>query len=67
MTLITAASLSRVTYRITVRSAPPGSPARPEPDQRFVEGARVFRIQAVKEHDPGGRFLTCRAIEEVVT
>ncbi len=51
-------------YRITVRGAPVGSSMRPRPDQRFREGARVFRILSVGERDPEGRFLTCIAQEE---
>lgn len=51
-------------YRITVRGAPVGSSMRPRPDQRFREGARVFRILSVGEKDPEGRFLTCIAQEE---
>lgn len=52
-------------YRITVRAAPPGCEARPRPGQRFREGARVWRIRAVAEADPAGRYLTCFAEEEV--
>lgn len=56
---------SRVAYRITVRAAPQGSSMRPAPEQRLTDGARVFVIRAVADHDPGGRFLTCFADEEV--
>jgi len=62
-----SASLSAVSYRIVVRAAPYGSPARPQPVQRFREGSRVFVIQAVADHDADGRYLTCFADEEVVT
>ncbi|MGM0583581.1 MAG: head-tail adaptor protein [Pseudomonadota bacterium] len=55
---------SRVSHRILVRAAPAGSAARPRADQRLREGARVFRIRAVAEADPRGRFLTCWAYEE---
>ncbi|MEL6915567.1 MAG: head-tail adaptor protein [Pseudomonadota bacterium] len=58
---------SRAPYRITVRAAPEGAPSRPKPDQRFVDGARVFSILAVMEAGTDGRFLTCNAREEVVT
>ena len=58
-----SASVSRVGYRIVVRAAPSGAPSRPVPDQRFREGARVFRIQAVSEADPRGAFLVCWAEE----
>ena len=60
-----AVPVSNVGYRITVRGAPMGASSRPQPDQRFREGARVFRILAVAEHDPDGRYLTCFAEEEV--
>jgi head-tail adaptor len=51
--------------RITVRAAPFGSDRRPRPDQRFREGARIFRILTVAEADPQGRYLLCTAQEEV--
>lgn len=60
------APVSRVGYKITVRGARYGSPQRPEPQQRFREGARIFTIQAVAERDPSGRYLTCFAEEELV-
>lgn len=53
-----------VPYRITVRGAPPGSPARPRTDMRFREGARLFRILAVTERDPAGAYLLCFVREE---
>ncbi len=59
--------LAEVSYRITVRGAPPGSPERPKPDQRFREGARVWRILAVTERDTAGDWLLCFAREEVPT
>lgn len=59
------ASLSRTRYRITVRAAPYGAPSRPKPEHRFRDGARVFRILSVAEADPGARYLTCIAEEEV--
>lgn len=49
--------------RITVRAAPPGAPSRPEADQRFRDGARIFAILAVTEADAEGMFLTCFAEE----
>lgn len=61
------AVVAQASYRITVRGAPVGAPSRPRPDQRFVEGTRVFTILAVAEADPRGRFLTCYAEEEVPT
>lgn len=59
--------LSAVPFRITVRAAPVGAPSRPVAAQRFREGTRAFRIIAITERDPGGRYLTCFAREEVVT
>lgn len=53
--------------RIVVRSAPHGAVERPRPEQRFRDGARLYRIVSVVEHDRAGRFLRCRAEEEVVT
>lgn len=58
-------TLSTVPCRITVRAAPVGAPSRPRPDQRFREGGRVFRIQAVAESDAWGLYLVCNALEEV--
>ncbi|EAQ01248.1 head-tail adaptor, putative [Pseudooceanicola batsensis HTCC2597] len=55
----------RTAYRIVVRGAPVGVVSRPQAGQRFREGARLFRIEAVAERDPQGRFLTCFATEEV--
>lgn len=51
-------------FRVVVRAAPVGDPARPRPDQRFREGARIFHILAVAEDDPAGRYLTCHVREE---
>ncbi|MEM6276507.1 MAG: head-tail adaptor protein [Pseudomonadota bacterium] len=61
------ATLSLANYRITVRSAPHGAPSRPKADQRFRDGARIFRILAVLEAGKDGRFLQCNAVEEVVS
>jgi head-tail adaptor len=57
--------VSRVAWRIVLRAAPPGSPARPRPGQRLTEGARHFAITAVAEGDVTGRYLTVFADEEV--
>ncbi len=57
--------VSTMAYRIVVRGAPEGSLQRPAPDQRFRDGARIYRIRAVAEYDPAGRYLTCFADEEV--
>jgi head-tail adaptor len=62
-----SATVSSVGYRITVRGAPEGRPSRPRPEQRFREGSRVFRITAVTEADPAGRYLICFASEEVLS
>lgn len=58
-------TLSAVPYRITVRAAPFGAPSRPRPDQRFREGARLFRILAVADHNRDCAYLTCHCTEEV--
>lgn len=60
------APLSSVGYKITVRSAPIGSPARPRPEQRFVDGSRIYNIRAVIEADMQGLYLTCYVDEETV-
>ena len=57
-------TLTTVPYRITVRGAPQGSPRRPQVEQRFRDGGRVFRILAVTERDPQGHYLSCFAREE---
>jgi head-tail adaptor len=59
------AQLSSAGYKITVRAAPHGAPSRPKPEQRLRSGSRVFRIEAVTERGPMGRYLTCYATEEV--
>ncbi len=61
-----AAPLSRVAYKIIMRAAPVGSDARPNPNQRFREGTRLYRILAVAEEDVDGRYLICTAQEETV-
>lgn len=58
-------TLSRLPLKITVRAAPVGSGQRPEVNQRFVEGSRIYRILAVAERDASARFLICNALEEV--
>ncbi|TDE40318.1 phage head closure protein [Antarcticimicrobium sediminis] len=57
--------VSTMGYRIVVRGAPVGSVQRPTPEQRFRDGARLYRIRAVAERDPAGQFLICFADEEV--
>ncbi|MCB4455597.1 head-tail adaptor protein [Leisingera sp. McT4-56] len=60
-------SLSLQKYRITLRASPDGFASRPRPDQRFRDGNRLYRIDAVAESEPAGRYLTCFAVEEVST
>lgn len=56
---------SRLKVRITVRAAGQAADSRPEPRQRFRDGARVFDIEAVTEEAASGRFLVCFATEEI--
>lgn len=60
-------TVSSVPYRITVRAAPFGAPSRPKPDQRFREGSRLFRINAVTEKDGRAQYLVCLANEEILS
>ncbi|MFP7570840.1 head-tail adaptor protein [Marivita sp. S2033] len=62
-----AGQVSVAGFRIVVRGQPQGHSARPLPEQRFRDGARVFRINSVTEADPGGRHLLCFCDEEVAT
>lgn len=55
----------RTKFRILVRGAPAGTPSRPRPDQRFREGARIFNILSVAEHDARGFYLEIHAEEGV--
>lgn len=57
-------SLSLQRHRITLRAMPMGSQSRPRAGQRFRMGQRLFRIEAVSEADPQGRYLSCQCIEE---
>ncbi|UWQ15578.1 head-tail adaptor protein [Aliiroseovarius sp. M344] len=59
------ATVSTISFRITVRAAPEAAPSRPQPDHRFRAGSRIFRILAVTEADAGAQYLTCFAQEEV--
>ncbi|WP_010138001.1 head-tail adaptor protein [Oceanicola sp. S124] len=56
----------RQILKIIVRGAPPGASNRPQPGQRFRDGERIYLIDAVQEDDASGRFLRCRAREEVM-
>ena len=60
-------TVSTIPYRITLRAAPVGAPSRPKPEQRLVEGSRIFRILAVTESDVGAHYLVCFAQEEIST
>jgi len=62
-----AGQVSVTGFRILVRGVPQGHSARPLPEQRVRDAARVFRINSVTEADPGGRFLICLCDEEVAT
>lgn len=61
----TAATLSRVPYRITVRAAPYGAPSRPVAGQRLRDGSRIFKIFAVAEWGVKAAYLTCHTEEEL--
>jgi|SaaInl85LU_5_DNA_1037374.scaffolds.fasta_scaffold86035_1 head-tail adaptor len=58
---------SRLGLKITIRYAPQGSTTRPKPGQRFVEGTRIYAIDAVHEMGARGGYLMCFAEEEVTT
>lgn len=58
-------TLPRVKYRILLRGVPQGAASRPRPDQRLREGARIFDILTVTEHDADGRYLEILAEEGV--
>ena len=50
-------------WRIRVRAAPVGAASRPKPEQRFVEGTRVFTILAISELAGSDLYLDCWAEE----
>lgn len=56
---------ARLQLSITLRALPQGAAGRPEAGMRFRDGARLYRIEAVQERDPMGRWLTCFSVEEV--
>lgn len=57
---------TKASYRITIRSVPPLSVARPRAGQRFREGERVYLIRAVAEATDA-RHLTCYVDEEAAS
>jgi len=61
-----SAAVSEVRFRIVVRAAPVGSSMRPKADQRFLEAAQAYVIDAVAPYDMAGRYLECWARHEVV-
>ena len=59
--------VSEADYRIIIRATPSGSPSRPVPGQRFVDGTRTFLIEAVGDDHRDGKYLSCFAREELGT
>jgi len=58
-------TVSRVPVEVIVRASEFGAASRPQPDQRFIEGGRVFLITSVAELGQRGQYLSCHAREEV--
>ncbi len=58
--------LSRLTCRVIVRAAAVGAASRPMPGQRFREGVRAYRIDAVAAYDRGAHYLVCYSVEEAL-
>ena len=54
---------SRITHRITLRSAPANSLRRPTSECRFRQGKRVFAIRGIAAADERNRYLICWAEE----
>ncbi|MEO1000905.1 MAG: phage head closure protein [Pseudomonadota bacterium] len=54
---------ARMGFRIVVRAAAEGSPARPRAGQRLRAGARIWDVLAVSEADAEGRYLRIEAEE----
>ncbi len=61
------ARLSLNRWRVICRAAPVGAPSRPVAGQRFVEGTRIYLIEAVSAWDDAGIYLQCFCREEVAT
>lgn len=55
---------ARMRYRVFLRAMPQDAPSRPQPGQRFRDGARVFGIETVADAGPDGRLLICFVQEE---
>jgi SPP1 family predicted phage head-tail adaptor len=64
---VAGASLSRMSWRITLRAAPEGSEARVRPGDRLRMGARVFAVRAVADDAASALYLSCFADEEDAT
>lgn len=61
------AGVGRTTHRVLFRGVSPAAPSRPTARHRLRLGARVFRVIAVHEADPAGKYLEARVIEETVS
>jgi head-tail adaptor len=59
-----AVARSRTLALVRLWARPHGDVGRPCAGDRLREGRRLFRILAVAEDDPAGRFLVCRVEEE---
>lgn len=64
---IATLDIARVPLTITVRAAPVGDDRRPRPDQRLLDGSRIYRIMSVREVGPDARYLQCVAEEETLS
>lgn len=61
--VIGARTSTSIGWRIFVRAAPVGAPSRPTPQQRFVEGSRIYTILSVAEVTGQELYLECWAEE----
>jgi len=59
--------LARVTHRITIRSAPQGSPRRPSAEDRFRLDDRVFAIIALTDETGPAGYVRVWAEEGSIT
>ena len=55
----------RLGIRIQTHAVPQDHVSRPWPGHRLTDGMRRYIVDAVHESDPGGRFMTILAQEEV--